>query len=253
MTDYQTSSPVYLNKPASTDCNRILSIICSLLNINHFRTQQKPSLSSTFFFFSSSCYWKSRRYVKRNRISFERNLTPKFFFSPSRCLSISSDTACQRRLIMKFTRLWKWISMLVLSSFNFAYNRFNLVLGNENRRTRTHTNETTNYLSNRSIKQCGCWWNDTGGKLSEKIVGGFESIPHSWPWIVSIRKRMKDKPLGLPICGERERERLISNRLICMFLGGTLISDRHILTAAHCKKIRLTKNWFSLFRSRFLW
>lgn len=54
----------------------------------------------------------------------------------------------------------------------------------------------------RSSKQCGCWWNDTQIKFTEKIIGGYESIPHSWPWIVSIRKRMIDKPLGLAICGD---------------------------------------------------
>ncbi|UJR32136.1 hypothetical protein I4U23_019604 [Adineta vaga] len=65
--------------------------------------------------------------------------------------------------------------------------------------------------------QCGCWFNSsTSGLLTDRIIGGFESIPHSWPWIVSIRKRTTDKPLGIPIC------------------GGTLISERHILTAAHC-------------------
>ncbi len=57
-------------------------------------------------------------------------------------------------------------------------------------------------LQIRSPKQCGCWFNSsTNIKLNERIVGGFESIPHSWPWIVSIRKRTSDKPLGLPICG----------------------------------------------------
>jgi hypothetical protein len=62
--------------------------------------------------------------------------------------------------------------------------------------------EINNYLI-RSPKQCGCWFNNTNLKLTEKIVGGFESIPHSWPWIVSIRKRSSNKPLGLPICGKQ--------------------------------------------------
>ena len=45
--------------------------------------------------------------------------------------------------------------------------------------------------------------------LMQRIVGGFESVPHSWPWIVSLRVRDH-------------------------FCGGTLIDARHVLTAAHC-------------------
>jgi hypothetical protein len=54
----------------------------------------------------------------------------------------------------------------------------------------------------RSPKQCGCWVNDTKVQFTEKIIGGFESIPHSWPWIVSIRKRLTSKPFGVHICGD---------------------------------------------------
>ncbi len=43
----------------------------------------------------------------------------------------------------------------------------------------------------------------------QRIVGGVEAIPNSWPWIVSLQ-------LGDHIC------------------GGTLIDTRHVLTAAHC-------------------
>ena len=53
----------------------------------------------------------------------------------------------------------------------------------------------------RSPKQCGCWFNSSDAGLTDRIVGGFESIPHSWPWIINIRKRTSNKPLGLPICG----------------------------------------------------
>ncbi|CAF0854555.1 unnamed protein product [Rotaria sp. Silwood1] len=44
---------------------------------------------------------------------------------------------------------------------------------------------------------------------SQRIVGGVEATPHSWPWIVSLQLRDH-------------------------FCGGTLIDTRHVLTAAHC-------------------
>jgi secreted trypsin-like serine protease len=45
--------------------------------------------------------------------------------------------------------------------------------------------------------------------IIQRIVGGFETVPNSWPWIVSLRVRDH-------------------------FCGGTLIDARHVLTAAHC-------------------
>jgi len=44
---------------------------------------------------------------------------------------------------------------------------------------------------------------------SQRIVGGVEAMAHSWPWIVSLQSRDH-------------------------FCGGTLIDNRHVLTAAHC-------------------
>jgi len=44
---------------------------------------------------------------------------------------------------------------------------------------------------------------------AQRIVGGAEAIPNSWPWIVSIQTSDH-------------------------FCGGTLIDTRHVLTAAHC-------------------
>lgn len=44
---------------------------------------------------------------------------------------------------------------------------------------------------------------------NQRIVGGVEAVPHSWPWIVSLQVRDH-------------------------FCGGTLIDTRHVLTAAHC-------------------
>ncbi|UJR14619.1 hypothetical protein I4U23_001613 [Adineta vaga] len=58
--------------------------------------------------------------------------------------------------------------------------------------------------------QCGCAFYQP--IIRARIIGGIESIPHSWPWIVSIRLASTNSP----------------------FCGGSLITDRYILTAAHC-------------------
>ena len=50
------------------------------------------------------------------------------------------------------------------------------------------------------------------GIKPERIVGGSEVTPYSIPWQVAFVRRGSDSP----------------------FCGGTLISDRHVLTAAHC-------------------
>ncbi|CAF3672859.1 unnamed protein product [Rotaria sordida] len=59
-----------------------------------------------------------------------------------------------------------------------------------------------------SSTQCGCA--QTSASTHHRIVGGTQAKPHSWPWIVSVRQ------YGSHIC------------------GGVLITDRHVLTAAHC-------------------
>lgn len=45
-----------------------------------------------------------------------------------------------------------------------------------------------------------------------KITGGRRSEPGDWPWMVALVSNMANKA----------------------FCGGTLITDRHVLTAAHC-------------------
>ncbi|CAF4165550.1 unnamed protein product, partial [Rotaria sordida] len=49
--------------------------------------------------------------------------------------------------------------------------------------------------------QCGCAFYQP--VIRTRIVGGIESIPHSWPWIVSIRLASTNSP----------------------FCGGSLITD----------------------------
>merc|ERR1712115_232683 len=56
--------------------------------------------------------------------------------------------------------------------------------------------------------QCGI----KGGTQSDRIVGGQEAEQHEYPWQVGLVSRNGKTP----------------------WCGGTLISDRHILTAAHC-------------------
>ena len=46
---------------------------------------------------------------------------------------------------------------------------------------------------------------------SKRVVNGFPADPNEYPWMVALR---------------REQDFL--------FCGGTLITDRHVLTAAHC-------------------
>merc|ERR1712180_110139 len=56
--------------------------------------------------------------------------------------------------------------------------------------------------------QCGI----KGGTQSDRIVGGQETEQHEYPWQVGLVSRNGKTP----------------------WCGGTLISDRHIMTAAHC-------------------
>lgn len=56
-------------------------------------------------------------------------------------------------------------------------------------------------------------------RLQKRIVGGQEAMPHAWPFIASLR---------LTINSTSEHH-----------CGGTIITDRHVLTAAHCLMIYL--------------
>merc|ERR1712112_604265 len=64
--------------------------------------------------------------------------------------------------------------------------------------------------------QCGI----KGGIQSDRIVGGQETEQHEYPWQVGLVSRNGKTP----------------------WCGGTLISDRHILTAAHCTAGMTTAN-----------
>ena len=53
-------------------------------------------------------------------------------------------------------------------------------------------------------------------KIMNRIIGGRPTAPGEWPWVVAI---MEDN---------------------FQFCGGSLITDQHVLTAAHCLKNKTT-------------
>lgn len=50
--------------------------------------------------------------------------------------------------------------------------------------------------------------------MMKRIVGGEDAVHHSWPFLASIR--------------------IMVNNVSEHHCGGTIVSDKHILTAAHC-------------------
>ena len=73
---------------------------------------------------------------------------------------------------------------------------------------KTTIEQTTTSSSIPIVNQCG---RQSITPSTQRIVGGIEAIPNSWPWIVSLQLRDH-------------------------FCGGTLIDTHHVLTAAHCLK-----------------
>ncbi|KOX77111.1 Serine proteinase stubble [Melipona quadrifasciata] len=71
----------------------------------------------------------------------------------------------------------------------------------------TTSEKPLNILSNTDTSQCGA---KNGIQDQERIVGGQNAVLGEWPWIAALFN------------GGRQ------------FCGGSLIDDRHILTAAHC-------------------
>lgn len=64
-------------------------------------------------------------------------------------------------------------------------------------------------------ESCGNSFHESNLK-SLKIINGFEAVPHSQPWIISLRSINEPGFLSSHIC------------------GGSLITNQHVLTAAHC-------------------
>ena len=57
---------------------------------------------------------------------------------------------------------------------------------------------------------------------SGRIIGGKEALPHQYPWMVKLGSAHNDT------CGR---------------CGGTLISNKHVITAGHCVDEDLQKHW----------
>ena len=56
--------------------------------------------------------------------------------------------------------------------------------------------------------------------LTNRIVGGVEASAHSWPWVCSIRYKYLSPAWG-------------------QFCGASILTSRHVVTAAHCLLVTL--------------
>jgi hypothetical protein len=71
--------------------------------------------------------------------------------------------------------------------------------------------DTSNYVCNKNIVPCGC--GEINVTINAQMVNGENSMPNSWPMIVSLRTGQS------------------SSTHIC---GGTILNESYILTAARC-------------------
>nr|QDC23055.1 venom serine protease 2 isoform S1 [Cupiennius salei]QDC23056.1 venom serine protease 2 isoform S2 [Cupiennius salei]QDC23057.1 venom serine protease 2 isoform S3 [Cupiennius salei] len=79
----------------------------------------------------------------------------------------------------------------------------------------------------RPLCPCG----DDDSSLNTRVVGGHAASRHQFPYASSILFR--------PHFGDRELREFIRSTPFC---GGTLITDRHVITAAHCLKERFPED-----------
>jgi secreted trypsin-like serine protease len=71
--------------------------------------------------------------------------------------------------------------------------------------------DTLNFTCDKNVVRCGCGRVPVG--INARIVNGENSIPNSWPMMVSLRN---NRMLSKHVC------------------GGTILSESYVLTAAHC-------------------